>query len=1138
MTRLQSAETRSPKIGAAFATWIATALLLAPSGASAAGPTVNFTLPAEDAMPSPLGSIPIPSDLYFDMGEKSDGDGTLLNNGTDIGISAIAFNANFSPAIERGLDAQNGWGQSTGCHFFFNGPIDAGSLPASPVLTPSTSDSVFLMNLTTGSLLPVKFGVDVDTRISDVMAVVPVPGTVLEPNAEYACVVTSSVTGAGMAVVPSADFIDARDRTSANTDANDIYGDAADAVVAFGGGLARADIVGLAPFTTMDGNADLVAIQTTVLPGLPMPTADFAYATNDLVFDTPEELDAALGQIPHDDVAIVATGYFESPRFQTNDPNGNSKVEDLPNLANLANPCTFACEPDDERFVDVAPADGLPDIQGTPKLPFTVTIPAGTPPAGGFPIIINQHGLGGGRSIVPLFADPFAEAGYASIGIDAVGHGYRFHDPDGTNTTNGLGADAESNFFGGTIVPDGFADQGLLGQLPLSSASTQVGFFESFTNLVGLRDNFRQTCVDLMQVVRLIQSNTIDSALGTSIDENNIFYMGHSLGALMGSCLVTYEPDIRGYLLNAPGGGLFPQLFLNSSIGAGAISILNILFGTDPANVFDDLSLMANLGQTSLDGGDGLTKARHWINDPLVGGPRNVVMVIDHQDEVVPNQSNEALAHAAGLELFRPYLSNPMISDLTFSTVASPGTVSGNGPGGVTAAVVQSGPSAHAASLFPDSITATALTTLNFVPEHAHTAEWGTTGATAFPSLERRIRIKGESALTSALDWFDSITTSGAGGTFSWSPTQNPNPRENAYLAGGAETANFFQRDVNGVPLADATPDVVVDFAANTDGGRLTAARSTLGSTIFGNNNDMPTGLKILSTGVLPMFTGIQKNPAGTFTADLTMSYTAGELSYAGIADGSLDEGNLTVVRMGGPGTCLFSAGVCTDSDDCPQDDACIEVLPSTVDTGTNEITANGLTDFSVFGVVNLTNVSPPTRVPGGGSIKKDCGAEWLIQNPAQINDVDGKGRPVIKQTCAQGDPACDFDADPTQCTFRMAVCFLVEDDRLPDCDIDGVTLEDWEVKKPSEKDAGNPKKPKADLNRAELLRVTDLLTLPATTNDNCAPIDIQVPLKDGTKKAKRVLKTFATGTDIIALLPVKTKKFKDANKMKLTCEP
>jgi pimeloyl-ACP methyl ester carboxylesterase len=88
-----------------------------------------------------------------------------------------------------------------------------------------------------------------------------------------------------------------------------------------------------------------------------------------------------------------------------------------------------------------------------------------------------------------------------------------------------------------------------------------------------------------MSLVRLIQSNTIDSGLGVSIDENNIFYMGHSLGGIMGSCLAALEPDVKAYVLNAPGGGSVSQLLINSSIGAGALTSLQTIFGLAPANV-------------------------------------------------------------------------------------------------------------------------------------------------------------------------------------------------------------------------------------------------------------------------------------------------------------------------------------------------------------------------------------------------------------------------------------------------------------------------------------------------------------------------------------------------------------------------
>lgn len=1109
-----------PIVGALF-------IWAAPDRALGLGPAVEFTLPAENAMPSPFGSVPFPSDLYFDQGEKGDGDGTLLNSGADIGITAIAFNTNFTPAVERGLDTMDGWGVTSGCFFFFSAPIDSSSLPVSPVTTPTTSDSLFLMNLSDGGLVPIKLVADVDTRVPNTLSVVPIPGNVLKPNTTYACVVTSGVQGGGQPVVPTADFVAARDKTSANTDANDIYGSAADTVVANAAGLARANIVGMAVFTTQSPNADLAGIQTTVLPGLPMPTADFSFADHDLVFETPAELDAALGpNTPHSNIAIVATGYFESPRFQTDDGNGNGPIEDLPNLSDLSKPCTFACEPDDERFVDTSPPDGLPDIQRTPKIPFTVVIPNSPAPGAGYPIIIDQHGLGGDRKIVVDLGDALAAEGFASIGIDAVAHGYRYKDPNGVQTTNS--ADLANNF-GGTTVPDGFGDAGLFG-VALGTLSTQLGFFQGFVNLVGVRDNFRQTCADLMQLVRLIQSNTIDSGLGVDIDENNIFYLGHSLGAIMGSCLAAFEPDIQAYALNAPGGGLVGELLLNSSIGAGALASLQVIYGLDPANVMDDFSIFSNVVQGMIDAGDPLTKAPHWLGDPLVGGPRNIMQIVDHQDEVVPNQSGEALAHAAGLELFRPYVTNPMISPVAFPLAAGSGSISGNGPAGVTAFLLQQGTAAHAATMVAS------VSSLSLVPEHALVAEWGTDGSTAFPSLERPVRIENESVLSAVLGWFGDIVASGPPGTFSFSPTQNQNPRENQALAGGPETLTFMARDVDGVAAAEPNPDVVVSFNSNSDPGRLTVARSILGTRPTAGSGDMPPDVPLLSSGVLPFFVTLQKEPAGVFNADVTVAYTIDELADAGIVDGSAEEAALELVKVGGPGTCAVGGGACTDSGDCGENDPCIEILPTIVDTGANTLQATGLTSFSTLAAMNLSLYTPAPQIPGGGSVKTDCAAEWLLAGRSFV--LDRKGFPARKQSCNQGDPTCDFDTDPTRCTFRVGLCFNVDDDRVPLCDLksgptdtsftyDGVFK--YEVKKPSEKDAVNPKKPGAAENRAALLAVVEnVLRLPQTLN-NCAAFEIAVPLKSGTKKGKAVLKIRATDS---------SGKVRDSDTLKVTCEP
>jgi hypothetical protein len=87
--------------------------------------------------------------------------------------------------------------------------------------------------------------------------------------------------------------------------------------------------------------------------------------------------------------------------------------------------------------------------------------------------------------------------------------------------------------------------------------------------------------------------------------------------------------------------------------------------------------------------------------------------------------------------------------------------------------------------------------------------------------------------------------------------------------------------------------------------------------------------------------------------------------------------------------------------------------------------------------------------VPGKGPKKKDCLTEWLIDNPGGKPGADGKAK--TKQTCQQGDPGCDFDADPTTCTFHVSVCFRLDDARLPDCVAGAVDA--WELTRPKPED-------------------------------------------------------------------------------------
>jgi len=271
------------------------ALLLAPAArAAVSGPTVLFTLPAQDQTPSVFGSLPFPDDLYFDQGQPGDGDGTLLNAGLPtshkMGLIAAAVTTN-TDTVEDALDLMDGFGTSSAIYFFFDGPLDPASLPASPVLAPSLSDSVFCADVATLTPVPLLIKFDVDSRIPNTLAVLPFPGRPLKPKTRYACVVRATVTGGGNPVEASADWTSVRDGASANTDADAIFDPV---VTALGGaGVPASDIAGMTVFTTEATTDDLVKIRDVVLPGLPVPTADFT-SRPELVFDNLLELNGLL----------------------------------------------------------------------------------------------------------------------------------------------------------------------------------------------------------------------------------------------------------------------------------------------------------------------------------------------------------------------------------------------------------------------------------------------------------------------------------------------------------------------------------------------------------------------------------------------------------------------------------------------------------------------------------------------------------------------------------------------------------------------------------------------------------------------------------------------------------------------------
>src|SRR2546426_5107811 len=84
--------------------------------------------------------------------------------------------------------------------------------------------------------------------------------------------------------------------------------------------------------------------------------------------------------------------------------------------------------PNYENAAEVIPAtgtkDGTPVPQSTSAIQFTLFLPAGATPAGGWPTAIFGHGFGDSKDGAPwVVASSLAHAGIATIAINVVGHG-------------------------------------------------------------------------------------------------------------------------------------------------------------------------------------------------------------------------------------------------------------------------------------------------------------------------------------------------------------------------------------------------------------------------------------------------------------------------------------------------------------------------------------------------------------------------------------------------------------------------------------------------------------------------------------------------------------------------------------------
>ena len=183
---------------------------------------------------------------------------------------------------------------------------------------------------------------------------------------------------------------------------------------------------------------------------------------------------------------------------------------------------------------------GVPSVQTYDTIYFTVFLPSGTRPAGGWPVMLTS-GAGYRHQGTPALAATWASKGIATISIAAEGFGF-----------GPLGA-LRTNFTDGTslTIPDAGRsyDQDGNNQIAADEGTSAVGDRQW---IVGPSDTHKQTVIDLMQLVRVIEVGMdVDGDGQADLDASRISFHGQSAGGRHGTMLAALHPSVNLVTLSA-----------------------------------------------------------------------------------------------------------------------------------------------------------------------------------------------------------------------------------------------------------------------------------------------------------------------------------------------------------------------------------------------------------------------------------------------------------------------------------------------------------------------------------------------------------------------------------------------------------
>jgi pimeloyl-ACP methyl ester carboxylesterase len=299
------------------------------------------------------------------------------------------------------------------------------------------------------------------------------------------------------------------------------------------------------------------------------------------------------------------------------------------------------------------------------------------------PLVVFHHGLNGGRWQAAALANTLLSNGYALAAIDAPYHGARAFCAQNSDcvaadgTSDGVCTPDAARAGQGDDVPPGTCTGGSTLRFDDARKTTVAsGNYFVSENFFRIRDGIRQDLIDESALVLALArppsvplpagvTNPFADALkasGIGIHPAKIYYVGQSLGGIVGTNILATNPRFSRGVLNVAGGTLV-DVFTQGDAFADEVDALFLGLGIDrknPAHASQYLKTL-NVAKWILDPADPINFAKHLVAAPLpnlLANPngsvaqaaKDVLGQAVNGDPVVENPFNLNLYENAGID--------------------------------------------------------------------------------------------------------------------------------------------------------------------------------------------------------------------------------------------------------------------------------------------------------------------------------------------------------------------------------------------------------------------------------------------------------------------------------------------------------